>query len=146
MALSLGLLVRHHSCLVPDADDHSLVGPHDAGAAATLSAEVDRVVLGVVLHEHVLLVGDSNTGLARLAVALSGLEDALELVDIDLLLGAILLEEVELVVVESEAGGSGPGVAVEAVDGGELVDAGEGVLLGGSVVLVGDLVKISVPG
>ena len=141
----LELLVGHDSGLVPHAEDEALVGSHGAGTATALSSEVDRVVLGVVLDEHVLLVGDSDAGLATLPVTLGGLKESLELVHGDLLLGAVLLRHVVLVSVKGEAGSGGPSVAVVTVDGGELAHVGEGVLLGGSVVLVLDLMEICVP-
>ena len=98
-----------------------------------------------MLNEHVLLIGNSDTGLGALSVALGGLEDSLELVDIDFLVGAIFLLEIELVVVECEPGGSSPDVTVVAVDGRELADVSERVSLSGLIIPVVDLVKIGVP-
>ncbi len=141
----LELAIGHGGGLVPASDDDALGSSDGAGTTAALSSEVDGVVLGVVLDEHVLLVGDSDAGLSALAVALGSLEDTLELVDGDLLLGAVLLGELELVGIEGVPGGLGPLVAVVAVDGGELAHVGQGVLLSGSVVSVTDLVEICVP-
>ena len=96
-------------------------------------------------NEHVLLVGNSDTGLGALSVTLGSLEDCLELVDIDFLAGAIFLKKIILVVVECEPRGSSPDVAVVAVDGRELVHVRESISLSCLIVPVVDLVKIGVP-
>ena len=100
----LHLLVGHDSSLVPDANDDALSSSNNAGTATALSGKVDRVILGVVLDEHILLVRNSDTSLRALSVALGGLEDTLELIDGDLLLGSIFLREIVLIGVECEAG------------------------------------------
>ena len=100
----LHLLVGHDASLVPDADDDALSSSNNAGTTTALSGKVDRVILGVVLDEHVLLVGDSDTSLRALSVALGGLKDTLELIDGDLLLGSIFLREIVLIGVECEPG------------------------------------------
>ncbi len=141
----LHLLVGHDSGLVPDADDDALSSSNNAGTATALSGKVDRVILGVVLDEHILLVGNSDTSLRALSVALGCLEDTLELVHGDLLLASIFLREIVLVGVECEAGGGGPGVAVETVDGCELVHTSQRVLLLVVIELVYYLMEISVP-
>ena len=141
----LHLLVGHDAGLVPDADDDALSSSNNAGTTTALSGKVDRVILGVVLDEHILLVGNSDTSLRALSVALGGLEDTLELVHGNLLLGSIFLREIVLVCVECEAGRGGPGVAIETVDGCELVHTSQRVLLLVVIELVYYLMEISVP-
>ena len=141
----LHLLVGHDSSLVPDANDDALSSSNNAGTTTALSGKVDRVILGVVLDEHILLVGNSDTSLRALSVALGCLEDTLELVHGNLLLASIFLREIVLVGVECEAGGGGPGVAVETVDGCELVHTSQRVLLLVVIELVYYLMEISVP-
>ena len=141
----LHLFVGHDAGLVPDADDDALSSSNNACTTTALSGKIDRVILGVVLDEHVLLVGDSDTSLRALSVALGGLEDTLELIDGDLLLGSIFLREIVLIGVECEAGRGGPGVTVEPVDGCELVHTGQRVLLLVVIELVYYLMEISVP-
>ena len=93
-----------------------------------------------MLQEHILLIGNSDAGLlTSLPVALGGLEQALELIHIHFLGSTVLLEEVELVVVESEPWGGSPHVTVVPVDGSELVNVSQCVLVLGVIELVGDL-------
>jgi hypothetical protein len=141
----LALTIGHDSSLVPHTNDDSLCGSNDAGTTTTFSGEVNGVVLSIVLDEHVLLVGDSDTSLRALSVALGGLEDTLEFIDGDLLLGSIFLREIVLIGVECKPGGSSPGVSIVTIDGSKLVDTSHCVLLLGVVELINNLMEICVP-
>ncbi len=98
-----------------------------------------------MLNEHVFLIGNSDSGLGALSVALSGGEHTLELINIDLLLGSVLLSKVELVVVELKSWGSSPFVSVVAIDSCKFAHISEGILLGCLIVSVLDLVEVCVP-
>ena len=141
----LHLLVGHDAGLVPDADDDALSSSNNAGTTTALSGKVDRVILGVVLDEHVLLVGNSDASLGALSVALCCLEHTLEFIHRDLLLGSIFLREVVLVGVECETWGSGPSVTVESVDCCEFIHLCQRILLSVVIELVYYLMEISVP-
>jgi hypothetical protein len=63
-----------------------LFGSHNTGSTATFSSEISRVVLRIVLNEHVLLVSHSDASFRTLAVALGGLKDGSKFIDGNLLL------------------------------------------------------------
>ena len=63
--------IAHLDSLTPDTNDESLSSNSSSGTTTTLSGKghVVDAIIGVLLHEHVLLVADSKTALLRLATA-----------------------------------------------------------------------------
>lgn len=144
----LGLAIAHWHVFTPDSDKDGFTSLGDAGTTSTLSGEnavLDSIVF-MVDHEHILLVADSNSAvLSTLSVSVGGLHDSGVLIAWNLLGGAILLHEIELVVGKLESLTGGPSGTIVAVNAGELVHVSNGPGVSGWIKGVLNLMNVCIP-
>ena len=144
----LGLTIAHWHVFTPDSDKNGLSSFGDAGTTSSLSGEnavLDSIVF-MVDHEHVLLIADSDSAvLSSLSVSVGGLHDSGVLIAWNLLGGAILLHEIELVVGKLESLTGGPSGAIVAVNAGELVHVSDGPGVSSWIKGVLNLMNVCIP-